>query len=240
MAKPDNQYIMKRLSLFFATLLIIGVPYFASAQTSDTTHTGADSAAAPAPHSGGWRTYRGESGSNRYRYNDLNNSNSDFKSHLMVGGALSLGYSTGEFLVGANPYVAYGFKPWIDAGVAINAQYYSLNESAIGGSGSYHNTLLGAGAFARVYPISFIFLQVQPEENEIWQKTLLDGQSTGKLSYHVFDFLVGGGIKFGPAGSNSWGFISLLFDVAGSTLSPYNGPNGVIEPILRVGYNVAL
>ena len=221
---------MKRLSLILVVLLTAGIPYFASAQTDSTT---------PATPNSGWKTYRGESGTRNYRYSDYS-SNSDFKQHLMVGGALSLGYAEGEFLVGANPYVAYALQPWVDAGVALNVQYFSENNTATFGNGSYHNTLLGAGAFARVYPISFLFLQVQPEENEIWQKSLLDGQTTATSNYSVFDFLVGAGIKFGPPGSKSWGFISVLFDVSGSTLSPYNGPNGTIQPILRAGYNVGL
>jgi hypothetical protein len=224
--------------MILSVLLTAGIPYLASAQTSDSTHTNPDSAASAAPRSG-WKTYRGESGSNQYRYSDMS-SGSDFKQHLMVGGALSLGYASGEFLVGANPYVAYALKPWVDAGIVANIQYYSENNTATYGNGTYHNTLLGAGAFARVYPLSFLFLQVQPEENKVWQKESLDGQTTGSLSYSVFDFLVGAGLKFGPQGSNSWGFISLLFDVSGSTLSPYNGPGGNIEPILRAGYNIGL
>jgi hypothetical protein len=217
--------------MILTVLLTAGIPYFANAQTTDST--------APAtPHSG-WKTYRGESGSNTYRYSDQS-SNSDFKQHLMVGGALSLGYAYGEFLVGANPYVGYALKPWLDAGVALNVQYYSLDNNATYGQGSYHNTLLGVGAFARVYPLNFLFLQVQPEENKVWQTSSLDGQTTGSLTYNVFDFLVGAGIKFGPPGSNSWGFISLLFDVSGSVLSPYNGAGGTVEPILRAGYNIGL
>lgn len=224
--------------MILAVLLIAGISYSASAQTSDSTRTNADSSAPATPHSG-WRTYRGESGTNRYRYQDLP-TGSDFKAHLLAGGALSVGYASGEFLVGANPYVGYALKPWVDAGIALNVQYYSENNYATYGNGSYHNTLLGAGVFARVYPISFLFLQVQPEENKIWEKDILDGQTTGSSSYSVFDFLVGGGVKFGPSGSNSWGFLSVLFDVSGSTLSPYNGPSNNILPIFRAGYNIGL
>ena len=136
--------------------------------------------------------------------------------------------------------MAYALTNWLDAGVAINFQYYSESPEATYTDASYHNTLLGAGIFARVYPISFIFLQVQPERNEIWQKELLSGQPTEKLSYGVNSFLVGGGVKFGPSGSRSWGFVSVLFDLGGSSLSPYNGPANNIIPILRFGYNVGL
>jgi hypothetical protein len=224
---------MKNQLLLLTVAAILGGPLLTSAQTSDSTRV--DSSAAPGSH---WKTYRQENGPRRYQYTD--NGGDGFKQHLMVGGGLSLSFYSGEFLIGANPYVAYALTNWLDAGVAINFQYYSESPEATYTNSSYHNTLLGGGIFARVYPISFIFLQVQPERNEIWQKELLSGQPTEKISYGVNSFLVGGGVKFGPSGSRSWGFVSVLFDLGGSSLSPYNGPANNIIPILRFGYNVGL
>ena len=219
----------------FTVAAILGAPLLAGAQTSDSTRV--DSTVAPGSH---WRTYRQENGPRRYQYNTQDGNKTSFKEHLMVGGGLSLGFYSGEFLIGTNPYVAYAFTNWLDAGVAINFQYYSESPEATYDNSSYHNTLLGAGVFARVYPINFIFLQVQPEYNEIWQKELLSGQPTEKLNYGETSVLVGGGVKFGAPDSKSWGFISVLFDVGGSSLSPYNGPNHYLLPIIRVGYNVGL
>jgi hypothetical protein len=227
---------MKKLLLILTVLGIVNMPFLAQAQTQDSTHSNGDTSAPATPHSG-WKTYRGESGSNRYRYQTQSDASS-FKEHLFAGGALSLGFYSGEFLIGANPFVGYSIKPWLDAGVAINFQYYSESPEATYNNSTYHNTLLGAGVFARVFPVSFLFLQAQPEYNEIWEKESLDGQSTYSDSYGVFSFLVGGGIKFGPPDAKSWGFISVLFDVGGNTLSPYNGPGGNLLPIFRAGYNV--
>ncbi|TDW99179.1 hypothetical protein [Dinghuibacter silviterrae] len=228
---------MKNLLLLVTLAAALGGPLAAGAQTTDSTRTDSTSSAAPAGSH--WRTYRAETGPRRYRYNS-DDDNGSFKQHLMVGGGLSLSFYSGEFLIGANPYVGYAFTKWLDAGVAINFQYYSESPEATYTNASYHNTLLGAGLFARVYPISFLFLQVQPERNEIWQKEFVSGQTTASLSYGVNSFLVGGGVKLGPPDSRSWGFISVLFDVGGSSLSPYNGPANNILPILRFGYNIGL
>jgi len=228
---------MKKLLLILMVLNGISLPFLAEAQSQDSTRSNGDTSAPATPHSG-WKTYRGESGPSHYRYQNVSDGQSDFKDHLFAGGALSLGFYSGEFLIGANPFVGYSFKPWLDAGVALNFQYYSESPEATYNNSSYHNTLLGAGVFARVFPISFLFLQVQPEYNEIWEKEYLDGQSTYSDSYGVFSFLVGGGIKFGPPDSKSYGFLSVLFDVGGSTLSPYNGPGGNLLPIFRAGYNI--
>jgi hypothetical protein len=223
---------MRKLILILTVAVVAGLPFRTFAQ--DTTHAVSDTAAP----SSNWHNYREGAGPRHYSYNT--DQPSSFTHHLMVGGAISLGFYSGEFLIGANPYVGYALANWIDAGVAVNVQYLSENETATYGNGTYHSTLLGAGAFARVYPISFIFIQVQPEYNEIWQKEALFGQTTSSISYGETSFLVGGGVKFGPPDSKSWGFIAILFDVGGSTLSPYNGPGGNLLPIIRVGYNIGL
>jgi hypothetical protein len=224
----NNQLFMKKLLLMLTVASVAGLPIGASAQNTDST------APAPsAPHST-WQTYHQETAPHHYGTSDWQNSN---KHYFEVGGAISLGFYAGEFLVGANPYVGYAVAPWLDAGVAINFQYYSLNEQATYGQGTYHNTLLGGGIFARVFPVRFLFFQVQPEYNTIWQNESLDGQSTGSISYSETSILVGGGVKFGAPDSKSWGFAAVLFDVGGSSLSPYNGTGGYVLPIIRIGYN---
>jgi hypothetical protein len=228
---------MKKLLLKLVLASALGFPLCGVAQTTDSTRT-VDTAAQVAPGSH-WRTYHAQSAPRRYQY-DQNNPKKSFVEHLMVGGGLSLGFSSGEFLVGANPYVAYALTNWLDAGIAVNFQYYSESPEATYSNSSYHNTLLGGGIFLRVYPVSFIFAQVQPERNYITQKELLSGQPTETINYGVNSFLVGGGVKFGPSDSRSWGFISVLFDVGGDQLSPYNGPGNNLLPILRLGYNFGL
>jgi hypothetical protein len=230
---------MKNLLLLVTVTAVLGAPLAAGAQTTDSTRTDSTSAAAPGSH---WRTYRAEP--RGYRYNTDRDRDDSFKQHFMVGGALSLSFFSGEFLIGANPYVGYALTNWLDAGVAVNFQYYSETASAIAynnpysnPSGSYHNTLLGGGVFARVYPLSFLFLQVQPEYNQIWQKQLGTATASYSSNYSETSLLVGGGVKFGPPDSKSWGFLSVLFDVGGSSLSPYNGPTNQILPIFRAGYN---
>ena len=64
---------------------VLGIPYLAGAQTSDSTRV--DSTVAPGSH---WKTYRQENGPRRYQYTD--DAKSSFQQHLMVGGGLSLSF----------------------------------------------------------------------------------------------------------------------------------------------------
>ena len=53
-------------------------------------------------------------------YNDDNNNgeNKGFKKeNVFLGGALSLGFGSGSFAVGANPEIGYSVAQWLDAGV---------------------------------------------------------------------------------------------------------------------------
>ena len=219
---------MNRLLVILTVVAASFVPSFVMAQTDTTT-----------PPSN-WKPYQQENAPHHYRakYDEAP------QHYFEVGGAISLGFDAGEFLVGGNPYVAYMITPWIDAGVVGNFQYYSINANAsyaLGyGGGTYHNTLVGGGVFARVFPIHWLFIQVQPEYNDIWWKQSLDGQTTSNGTYGETSFLVGGGLRFGAPGAKTWGFAAVLFDVGGSTLSPYNGPGGYILPVFRFGINVGL
>lgn len=228
---------MKKLALILTVALGCSLPFISKAQIQDTTqHPNGDTSAAAKPGSN-WKSYNEAPGYHHYNTGDRRYE-SDFQPHFVTGGALSLGYSYGEFLGGVNPYIGYAPSKYFDGGVAINFQYYSLNEEATYGTGTYHNTLLGAGVFGRLYPINFLFLQAQPEYNEIWQSSGSYAGQSSASSYGVFSFLVGGGVRFGAPGSNNFGYISVLFDVANNILSPYNFGTNSPQPIFRFGYNI--
>jgi hypothetical protein len=228
---------MKRLALILTVTLGCSLPFVSKAQTQDTTqHPGQDTSAQPGSN---WKNYHEQPGYHHYNTGDRRYT-SDFRPHYLVGGGLSLGYSYGEFLGAINPYFGYAPVEWFDAGVAVNFQYYSENEQATLGTGTYHNTMIGGGVFARAYPISFLFLQAQPEYNTIRETQSSYAGGDYSSSYGVFSFLVGGGVKFGMPGSGSFGYVSVLFDVANNPLSPYNFGTNNIQPIFRFGFNVAL
>ena len=102
-------------------------------------------------------------------YIDEDNGGTGFKKqNLFIGGSLNLGYSGYDFNVGGAPEIGYSLNKWLDAGVLVNLNYTSERADP---SGYYNpdvrqrNFTYGAGAFARVYPIRFLFFQVEPEYN---------------------------------------------------------------------------
>ena len=111
-----------------------------------------------------------------YAQNDYDNVESKGfkKENVFVGGSISLGFGTGNFNIGANPEIGYSFSQWIDGGVALNInynsqKYYDAYSGADIGKVSSFN--YGAGVFVRAYPVHFLFVQLQPEENWINYKT---------------------------------------------------------------------
>src|ERR1700749_3110994 len=92
------------------------------------------------------------------------------KDHVFLGGAISLGFGSGSFAVGANPEIGYSVAKWLDAGLIFNINYYSQTLYDYAGPGQDLKTSsfnYGGGAFLRAYPVPFIFLQLQPEYNWI-------------------------------------------------------------------------
>src|SRR6478735_11806852 len=57
---------------------------------------------------------------------DGENENPGFKKeNVFLGGAISLGFGSGSFAIGANPEVGYSLTNWLDAGLVFNINYYS-------------------------------------------------------------------------------------------------------------------
>jgi hypothetical protein len=99
----------------------------------------------------------------------------------MLGGGLVLGGGTGSFQIGLNPELVKSYNDYIDLGVITNIYYSSFRSVASydGINAKYHKTQFGLGGFARVWPVSEFFLQIQPEYNWTWsnQKDLVNGIS---------------------------------------------------------------
>ena len=173
------------------------------------------------------------------------------KDKLFTGGSVTISFFNGQTILGANPIFGYQLTNWLDAGLAFNFVYtgardYSQFDDKI------RQTVLGPGAFVRLYPVRFLFLQGQFEHNFSKLKyTYPGGGLTEKYSNDASSFLVGAGIAQGrEPGSSNFYYISLLFDVLKDINSPYvnvtvnpNNPGEQrvdMSPIIRAGINIGL
>ena len=181
------------------------------------------------------------------------------KDHLFTGGGIQLSLSNFDFVVGASPVLGYSFNKWFDAGIGFSYIHIAERESRDDGYGNIYATGnkirqndYAPLAFVKFYPLKFLFIQAQFEENFITQKYIdRNGGNNLKASYHVSSFLPGIGYASGREGvGDFYYFISLSVDVLKNVNSPYvqrvydiNGyPTNQVNilPILRAGIQVPL
>lgn len=161
--------------------------------------------------------------------------------NVFMGSGLNLGFGNHSFNFGLNPEIGYSATKWLDAGIAFNLNYFSQNAYDYGGSIQYRNFTYGGGPFVRLWPISFLYIQAQPEYN--WTTSSQKDISTnisGTYHNNVGSFLVGVGYGTKIIGS-SYSYISLMIDVLQNRNSPYrdlysNDP----LPVFRAGFNFYL
>ncbi len=166
------------------------------------------------------------------------------KENLFVGGDITLAFSNLYTALGASPYFGYSiFDKYVDVAASFNFIYTSQRDYIIYGD-KIRQTQFGPGAFVRVYPVKFLFTQVQYEHNFINFKYLPANNSGYLESSDNIDansLLVGGGFAGGRQGKgSSFYYISVMWDVGGASQSPYVDGLGRSIPIFRAGYNIAL
>ena len=173
------------------------------------------------------------------------------KENLFTGGSLELGLGNGTTSIGVTPYFGYSINRFLDVAVSLNYDYISQRQYVYDYStatelylGKVRQNVIGPGAFIRLFPVRFLYAQAQYEQNFITYKSLptaASGYTSYKQSYNVGSFLVGAGLASGRSESNkSYGYISVLFDVAKKPGSPYLDGYGNVNPVFRAGYNIAL
>lgn len=176
------------------------------------------------------------------------------KENLFTGGSITVSFFNNQTILGANPFFGYKLADWVDAGVAFNFLYSGARDYAEFDD-KIRQTVYGPGAFTRIYPIPFLFAQAQFEHNFTKQKYIA---SPGSIYYTNQTTTVGAnslllGVGFAQGrerGSNSFYYISILFDVLKKYYSPYvnvsYNPNNPAEqridmvPVIRAGFNIAL
>jgi len=169
------------------------------------------------------------------------------KDRLFTGGSLSLGFGTGFFLGGVNPMLGYELTNWVDAGIALNLIYtqqrYVQSDFAGPLDDKSRQTLYGGGLFTRIYPVRFLFAQAQYEHNFINFKYYPpNGANPISDNRQAPSLLVGGGYTTGrqPGEGGSYGYLSVLWDVAKDPNSPYTDRFGRATPQIRAGINIPL
>lgn len=159
--------------------------------------------------------------------------------NIFLGGGLNLGIASGSFGVGINPEIGYTIAPWLDAGIAINANYSTINADYNYGY-SQKSFNYGAGVFTRIYPIQFLFLQVQPEHN--WSNNTLKDpytQISQKINFQTNSLLAGIGYSNRIVGQGNF-YTVIMIDLLSDINSPYRDGYNRIIPVIRAGFNFYL
>ncbi|MEO7530978.1 MAG: hypothetical protein ABIS69_06190 [Sediminibacterium sp.] len=159
--------------------------------------------------------------------------------NVFMGTSLNLGLANRSFNVGLNPEIGYSITKWLDGGMAFNINYFSQNASEFSNI-RFRNFNFGAGPFLRVWPLSFLHFQIQPEYNWISsnQKNVQTGQS-GTYKYNTGSLLVGVGYGTHIIGSH-YSYVTLMIDVLQNINSPYRDQYNDPVPVVRAGFGFYL
>ena len=169
------------------------------------------------------------------------------KENLFTGGTVALGFSSEYTDVGASPYFGYSLNKYLDVAVLFNYNYIVQRDYYYTGD-RLRQTVFGPGAFMRVFPIDFLFLQVQYEHNFSHLKYIAadnSGYTNQVYNDDANSLLLGAGYSFGRTpGNNTYGYIAILWDVLDQSASPYVQYSGngsyIPVPVVKAGINIAL
>jgi hypothetical protein len=173
------------------------------------------------------------------------------KENLFTGGGAIVSIASYSTLLGASPVLGYSITKWLDAGIVFNFNYassravYSNGISFVVSDDKSRQTVLGPGIFARVYPLKFLFLNMQAEQNYTTDKRIYANKPTEKIKYSATSLLLGIGYASGREGiGDMYYYISIMGDFSGNTNSPYVGISesgkAVITPIFKAGLQIPL
>jgi hypothetical protein len=165
------------------------------------------------------------------------------KENLFTGGNIAFAVGSGRTAFGLSPHFGYSINKWLDAAVTVNFNYISQRDNIVVND-KIRQTTIGPGAFVRIFPVNFLFVQAQYEHNFIKQKYIPAPSSyypSEKVKVGANSLLLGAGYASGrSAGNNNYYYFSIYFDVLKEKYSPYRDSYGRTEPIIRAGYNIAL
>ncbi len=164
------------------------------------------------------------------------------KENLFTGGSISVGFSNNSVLLGGNPVFGYSLTDWIDAGLVLNYTYTTYRDYNFVFNDKLRQTVFGGGAFLKLYPVRFLFVQGQFEHNFLKQKFIPVAGVRQVYNSEASSFLLGAGYatgRFGKGGPPFF-YLSVMFDLIGDINSPYTDGYGRVIPIVRGGIQVPL
>lgn len=161
------------------------------------------------------------------------------KEKLFTGGSANVGFSNGATMLGITPQIGYSITNWADLGINFNLNYISQRD--YNSTDKIRQTTYGPGAFVRLFPVNFLFASAQYEYNSIHQKYISNNFPTQKTVYNANSFLIGAGYAGGrEKGSNTYYYLSVMWDILSDKNSPYVDQFGRANPVIRAGYNIGL
>lgn len=157
---------------------------------------------------------------------------------LFTGGTLNLSLFNGTTVLGATPQLGYNIASWLDAGVVFGYTYSSQRDFY---NNKLRQTIIGPGAFVRIFPVNFLFLSTQFEHNFVRLKDLPANGGSSTYKYNVSSLLLGAGYTSGREGRNSpYYFFSISVDVLQKYNSPYTDRSKNLIPVVNAGLNIPL
>ncbi|MES2429510.1 MAG: hypothetical protein V4556_01160 [Bacteroidota bacterium] len=161
------------------------------------------------------------------------------KEKLFTGGNVALSFGSGRTAIGVSPHFGYSLTKWLDAAVSLNYNY--ISQRFYDSEDKYRYSTIGPGAFVRIFPVKFLFAQIQYEHNFIKRKYIPSSGSSQTQNYGANSLLIGAGYASNRSSdNNTYYYLSIGFDVLKEPYSPYKDNFGRAEPVIRAGYNIAL
>lgn len=134
-------------------------------------------------------------------------------SNITIGGGLGLQF--GDYtLINVAPQIGYNLGSKFNVGGGFTYTYFS--EKYNNNQYKQTNSYLGFNLYAKLYPLPFLVVMVQPEANRMW-KTVKDRRNDTKSSVDkmIPSCLVGVGLRLGSVTA------MLKYDLAQNKDSPY-------------------
>lgn len=154
------------------------------------------------------------------------------RNKVFFGGNFGLGFGSNNTLVNVSPQVGYRFNQYLAAGVGLNFIYSSYRYRFYVPEYKESFGVTGLNVFGRVYPIEYLFLQIQPEANYTWGKfKFYDGRPDQKLNAKIVPSLLGGAGAAIPSGRGAF-IIMAQYDLLQNERSPYGN-----RAFYNFGYN---